>query len=78
MSTAHCYVQLRFSRFRRGCWLTLACEPEPHLARRRAAALYQSARTTCGDHPVGVRVVTAEQLPPDQRDLELPVLATAV
>jgi hypothetical protein len=78
MSTVQCYVQLRFSRFRRGRWLTLACEPEPHLARRRAAVLYQSARTACGDHPVGVRVVTGNQLQPDERHIALPVLATAV
>jgi hypothetical protein len=78
MNTQPWYVQLRFSRFRRGRWLTLACEQEPQLARRRAAVLYQGARTACGDHPVGVRVVTADQLPPDQRGVDMPALAMAV
>jgi hypothetical protein len=32
----------------------------------------------CGDHPVGVRVVTGDQLAPGERDIALPVLATAV
>jgi hypothetical protein len=72
------YVQLRFSRYHRGRWLTLACEAEPQTARRRAAALYQGARTACGDHPIAVRVVTGGQIPPEQRHVEVDELAFAV
>ncbi len=71
MSSSMWYVQLRFSSFQRGRWVTLACDARPEQARREAAALYRGARTEAGEYPIGVRVITGDRLARSERSLEL-------
>ncbi len=75
MSSSMWYVQLRFSTYQRGRWVTLACDLRPENARREAAALYRGARTDAGEYPIGVRVVTGERLARAERSVELALTA---
>jgi hypothetical protein len=62
MSNSMWYVQLRFSTFQRGRWVTFGCDSEPAKARHTAAALYRAAHTDEGEYPIGVRVVDGDRL----------------
>jgi hypothetical protein len=62
------YVQVRFGGSDRRAWVTLACESTPDAARKRAAVLYAGALTASGEYPVGVRIVGAPMVDPEELD----------
>jgi hypothetical protein len=71
MSSSMWYVQLRFTTFQRGRWVTFGCDREPEKARHTAAALYRGAHTDDGEYPIGVRVVNGERLRQAEQTLAL-------
>ena len=84
MSSSMWYVQLRFSTYQRGRWVTLACDLRPENARREAAALYRGARTDAGEYPIEEKdlvvpeasgPLTGERLARAERSVELALTA---